>query len=91
MGSSLNLSPLVVMVSLVLWSLIWGVPGAFLCVPITVIFLIVCMYVPSLRRVAVLLSADGSLESVPKPRSQISRPRPGTGPRGGAGAHPRLE
>jgi predicted PurR-regulated permease PerM len=81
MGNSLNLSPLVVMVSLVLWSMLWGVPGAFLCVPITVIFLIVCMYVPHLRRVAVLLSSDGALESVPRHHSKILRTRPGTGPR----------
>lgn len=87
MGNSLNLSPLVVMVSLVLWSMLWGIPGAFLCVPITVIFLIVCMYVPSLRRVAVMLSSDGTLEAIPRPHSKISRPRPSTGPRP-ASQHP---
>jgi predicted PurR-regulated permease PerM len=81
MGNSLNLSPLVVMVSLVLWSMLWGVPGAFLCVPITVIFLIVCMYVPHLRRVAVLLSSDGAIDAVPRQHSKILRTRPGTGPR----------
>lgn len=80
MGNSLNLSPLVVMVSLVLWSLLWGVPGAFLCVPITVIFLIVCMYVPSLRGIAVLLSNDGTLENVPRAQVRANRARPGTGP-----------
>jgi AI-2 transport protein TqsA len=82
MGRSLNLSPLVVMVSLVLWSVIWGVPGAFLCVPITVIFMIVCTYVPSMRGVAVLLSNDGSLETVERPAGAAARgaARPGTGP-----------
>ena len=80
MGNSLNLSPFVVMVSLVLWSSLWGVPGAFLCVPITVIFLIVCIYVPSLRSVAVLLSNDGTLEHVPKAQIRANRARPGTGP-----------
>lgn len=81
MGRTLNLSPLVVMVSLVLWSIIWGVPGAFLCVPITVIFMIICTYVPSLRGVAVLLSNNGSVESVPQPPPTPSRvARPETGP-----------
>lgn len=87
MGNSLNLSPLVVMVSLVLWSSIWGVPGAFLCVPITVIVLIICMYVPSLRSVGVLLSNDGTLESVPRARRVDKRSRPETGP----GAHGRVK
>ncbi|MEZ5669828.1 MAG: AI-2E family transporter [Alphaproteobacteria bacterium] len=80
MGRSLNLSPMVVMVSLILWSSLWGVPGAFLCVPITVIFLIICTYVPSMRGVAVLLSTDGSVENVPKPANSRRRARPRTGP-----------
>jgi AI-2 transport protein TqsA len=89
MGKSLNLSPLVVMVSLVLWSMVWGVPGAFLCVPITVIFMIICMYVPSMRGVAVLLSMDGSLEAVPRtPNAPNRAARPSTGPVARAGSHP---
>jgi predicted PurR-regulated permease PerM len=92
MGRSLNLSPLVVMVSLVLWSLIWGVPGAFLCVPITVIFMIICTYVPSLRQVAVLLSTDGTLESTPRTTTLTSRAaRPGTGPVGHVGTHSHVD
>ena len=80
MGRSLNLSPMIVMVSLILWSSLWGVPGAFLCVPITVIFLIICTYVPSLRGVAVLLSADGNVENVPKPTAGARKARPRIGP-----------
>mgnify|MGYP003693939619 CR=1 FL=1 len=41
MGRSLNLSPLVVIVSLMVWGTIWGVVGMFLCVPIMVVVLIV--------------------------------------------------
>ncbi|MGF1626508.1 MAG: AI-2E family transporter [Alphaproteobacteria bacterium] len=89
MGRSLNLSPLVVMASLVLWSMLWGVPGAFLCVPITVIFMIVCTYVPTLRPVAVLLSTDGTLEATPRPPGVASRAaRPSTGPAAHGTSHP---
>jgi predicted PurR-regulated permease PerM len=58
MGRSLNLSPFVVMASLAFWGMIWGVIGAFLSVPMTTAFAIVCSHVPSLRWIAILLLAD---------------------------------
>jgi len=61
MGRSLNLSPLVVIVSLVVWGSIWGVVGMFLCVPIMVVTLIVLAQFETTRPVAVLLSADGRI------------------------------
>jgi predicted PurR-regulated permease PerM len=65
MGSSLNLSPLVVIVSLMVWGTIWGVVGMFLCVPITVVSLIVLAQFETTRPIAVLLSSDGK---IPEPR-----------------------
>lgn len=64
MGRSLNLSPLVVIFSLVVWGTIWGVVGMFLCVPIMVALLIVLAHFKTTHPVAVLLSADGN---VPEP------------------------
>lgn len=61
MGRSLNLSPLVVIVSLVVWGTIWGVVGMFLCVPIMVVALIVLAQFETTRPFAVLLSADGRI------------------------------
>lgn len=61
MGKSLNLSPLVVIISLVVWGSIWGVTGMFLCVPITVIMMIVLAEFRQTRPVAILLSADGKV------------------------------
>jgi AI-2 transport protein TqsA len=61
MGRSLNLSPLVVIVSLVVWGTIWGVVGMFLCVPIMVVAMIVLAQFETTRPVAVLLSADGHI------------------------------
>ena len=61
MGITLNLSPLVVVMSLLLWGMLWGVVGMFLCVPITVILLIILANFPSTKWVAVLLSKDGSV------------------------------
>ena len=56
MGSSLNLSPLAILVSLTIWAELWGIPGAFLAVPITAIMTIVLSEFPQTRPIAVLLS-----------------------------------
>jgi len=61
MGRSLNISPLVVLLSLVLWGSIWGIPGMFLCVPITVILMIVLYQFESTRWVALALSKNGQV------------------------------
>lgn len=63
MGDSLNVSPLVVIVSLVVWSTIWGIPGMFLCMPMTVVGMIVLANFDSTRWVAVLLSKTGVVET----------------------------
>jgi AI-2 transport protein TqsA len=55
-GRSLNLSPLVVILSLAFWGAIWGIAGMFLCVPITVAIMIILSQFPSTRTIAILLS-----------------------------------
>ena len=61
MGNTLNLSPLVILLSLALWGSIWGIPGAILCVPITVVLAIIFSNFEGTRPVAVLLSRDGEV------------------------------
>ena len=61
MGSSLNLSPFAILINLAVWSELWGIPGAFLAVPITAIVTIILSEFPGTRAVAVLLSKDGQL------------------------------
>ncbi|HRP30208.1 MAG TPA: AI-2E family transporter [Burkholderiaceae bacterium] len=61
MGSSLNLSPFAILISLAVWSQLWGIPGAFLAVPITAILAIVLSEFAGTRPIAVLLSRDGRL------------------------------
>lgn len=62
MGNSLNLSPLVILLSLVLWGSIWGITGMYLAVPIMVILLIIFAQFASTRPIAVLLSANGKVD-----------------------------
>jgi AI-2 transport protein TqsA len=41
-GRALALSPFIVLVSIFFWELIWGIPGAFLGVPLTITIITVC-------------------------------------------------
>jgi predicted PurR-regulated permease PerM len=61
MGETLNLSPLTVIVSLIVWGSVWGIVGAFLCVPLTVILVIVLSNFESTRWVSILLSKTGEI------------------------------
>ena len=61
MGNSLNLSPFAVLVSLAVWSALWGIPGAFLAVPITAVMAIVFSEFSGTRPIAVLLSRNGQV------------------------------
>ncbi|MGB9837026.1 MAG: AI-2E family transporter [Candidatus Saccharicenans sp.] len=56
MGHSLNLSPLLVLFSLVFWAWLWGIAGMVLAVPILAVIKIILENVPSLKPWAVLMS-----------------------------------
>lgn len=58
-GDSLNIDPVVVLLSLAFWGAVWGVAGMFLSTPLTVIAMVICAQFDGARWVAVLLSADG--------------------------------
>jgi predicted PurR-regulated permease PerM len=59
MGNSLNISPLVVLLTLAAWGVMWGITGMLLSVPITIILIIIMAEFPSTRPIAILLSQDG--------------------------------
>ncbi len=61
MGTRLNLSPLIILLSLGFWGFIWGIVGMFLCVPIMVMVTIILAKFPSTRSIAIILSASGKL------------------------------
>jgi predicted PurR-regulated permease PerM len=61
MGNSLNVSSLVVILSLAFWGSLWGIVGMILSVPITVMMVIVLAQFPTTRWVAVLLSDKGQV------------------------------
>jgi len=53
MGSSLNLSPFAILVSLAVWSALWGVTGAFCAVPITACIAMALSEFPETRPIAI--------------------------------------
>lgn len=61
MGDTLNISPLVVFLTLALWGVMWGVTGMLLSVPITVNLIIILSQFETTRPIAILLSQRGKL------------------------------
>ena len=55
-GEQLNLSPLVILVALTIWSYIWGIAGMFLAVPIVAVVQLLCSVSETTRPLAVFLS-----------------------------------
>ena len=58
-GKNLNLDPLVVLLSLTFWGLLWGLTGAFLSTPLTVTAMAILAEFRRTRPLAILLSSDG--------------------------------
>ena len=71
-GKSLNLSPLVVVISLTFWGFIWGIPGMLLSVPIMSIITIILAQFPNTKFLAVLLSETGDIKSLQIEREPTS-------------------
>ena len=90
-GESLNIDTVVVLLSLAFWTAIWGLPGAFLSTPLTVMAMIILAQFPRTRWIAVLISGNGEPESsgcrgvgqspyaapeTPEPSEGRKKPRP---------------
>ncbi|HET9136371.1 MAG TPA: AI-2E family transporter [Candidatus Kapabacteria bacterium] len=67
MGTSMNLSPLLILLSMVFWGWVWGLLGAILAVPITSTLFVIFENLESLKPLAVLMSSE--------PKKVISRRR----------------
>ncbi len=57
MGERLNLSPVVVLISLVFWGWLWGVVGALLSIPIASTIKIVCENIEPLKPISTLMGS----------------------------------
>ena len=57
LGRRLPLNTVTIFLGLLFFSWVWGIPGAVLAVPLTVVVKIACDHIPSLRRVGDLLDS----------------------------------
>ena len=64
-GDRIGVSPVVILLSLLLWGTIWGIPGALLSVPIISIIKIICENIPSMRSIAILISSGSFVSGLP--------------------------
>ena len=60
-GNSMNISPLVSILSLMFWGLIWGTTGMIVSVPFTVVIIIILSEIEYTRPLAILLSEKGDI------------------------------
>ena len=80
-AESANIDPVVVLLSLAFWGALWGVTGAFLSTPLTVIAMTILAEFKGSRWVAVILSENGKPYPVeedmiiPPPKPQPKRSR----------------
>ncbi|SCZ62309.1 AI-2E family transporter [Thiohalomonas denitrificans] len=70
MGRSLNMSPLVIILSLVMWGFMWGIAGMFLALPITMVTMMIFYNFETTRWIALLMSRDGQLRKTDNGRQQ---------------------
>ncbi|TFG65231.1 MAG: AI-2E family transporter [Spirochaetales bacterium] len=56
-GERLNLSPVVILISLFFWGWLWGIAGAIVSVPIAALIKIICENIPYLKPVSVIMGA----------------------------------
>lgn len=64
MGDSLNLSPVVILLSLIFWGWLWGITGALLSVPIAAAIKIACENIEALKPISVLMGTGKNLPRV---------------------------
>jgi predicted PurR-regulated permease PerM len=57
MGDQLNLSPVVVLLSLLFWGWLWGIVGALISIPIAAAIKIICENIETLHPISVMMGS----------------------------------
>ncbi|MFZ5719691.1 MAG: AI-2E family transporter [Pseudomonadota bacterium] len=90
-GRSLNIDPIALLMALAFWTVVWGLPGAFLSTPLTTVMMVILAQFQGTRWIAVMLSDDGDPgagdkpntaepETPPTPRPKAARQRKSSRP-----------
>jgi AI-2 transport protein TqsA len=70
MGDQLNLSPVVVLLSLLFWGWLWGVVGALISIPIAAAIKIVCENIETLHPISVMMGSGKTYQREFKRRNE---------------------
>jgi AI-2 transport protein TqsA len=70
-GDTLNMDPVIILLSLAFWGAILGFTGMFLSTPLTVLTMVVLAQFEGSRWMAVLLSGDGDPQGPGRQRAKI--------------------
>ena len=62
-GRSLAISPFIALLSIIFWGWVWGIPGAFIAIPMTVSIVVLCQEFEPTRPIALLLGEDEDKKS----------------------------
>lgn len=65
MGKSFSINVITILIMIMLWGYIWGIPGMILAIPITVFVKIVMEQFPATKGFALLMSGNEDLKDVP--------------------------
>ena len=83
LGDQLNLSPVVILLSLLFWGWLWGIVGALLSVPVTAAIKIVCENIEPLHPISVMMGSGKSyrrefqrLEKIVPEMADLGNPSP---------------
>jgi predicted PurR-regulated permease PerM len=60
-GAALSVSPFIILFAVFFWSFLWGIPGAFIGVPVVIAFLTVCQEHGSTQWIAEFLSGGNTV------------------------------
>lgn len=60
MGDDLGLHPITILLALILWGMIWGIPGMFLAVPLTAALKIICDEFEYTKKLSQMMSGNMS-------------------------------
>jgi len=74
LGRRFTLNPISIVLSLVLWGFLWGVPGVLLAIPLLVSFKVVCDHVERLRPVSELLGGRRTRRKPPAMAAAMAAP-----------------
>jgi predicted PurR-regulated permease PerM len=74
LSRSLQLSPLAVILSVLFWGWLWGIPGGLMAAPLLAIAKIICDQFESLRPLGLVLSGESSTNNHAAPSLQPARP-----------------